>query len=126
MRGGTMRKGEVEQFNKTYAQLEALHSEISLLSKKSPVDAVNKFKLKLINSVLESANNLLGQRKPFEDFTIFDENELPNNSDVTMILSQYLGCMEEIRVFNIQPYVGSWYWKVDGRRSEIRTFSPKK
>lgn len=90
-----MKKKEEELFNKTYGQLESLHSEISLLSKKSPVDAVNKFKLKLINSVLESANQLLSEKnKPFKDFTVFNEDDLPNNSDVVMILSQYISCIE--------------------------------
>lgn len=121
-----MKETEVELFNKTYAQLESLHDEISLLSKKSPTDGVNKFKLKLINNVLESANKLLGQKKPFEDFTVFDEDQLPNNSDATLILSQYLSCMEEARLPNIERFIGSWYWKIDGRRSEITTFSPKK
>jgi len=120
-----MTKGEVEQFNKTYVQLETLHNEVTLLSKKSPVDGVNKFKLKLINGILESANTILGQRKPFEDFAVFDENELPNNSDVTLILSQYLSCMEVIRAANILYYGGWWYWKVDGKRSETRTFPSK-
>lgn len=97
-----MKKGEVELFKKTYTQLQALHNEISLLSKKSPTDGVNEFKLKLVNSVLETANELLGERnKPFEQFTVFDEDDLPNNSDVALVLSQYLGCMHEMRLSNI-------------------------
>jgi len=122
-----MKKGEIELFSKIYAQLEALHNEISLLSKKSPNDAVNKFKLKLINSVLSTTNEILGQKnKPFENFSVFDEDDLSNNGDVNMILSQYLSCMEELRVLNIQRYASYWYWKIDGRRSEIMTFSPRK
>ena len=90
-----MKINEEELFDKTYGQLESLHSEISLLSKKSPVDAVNKFKLKLINNVLESANQILGEKnRPFNDFTVFNEDDLPNNSDVVMILSQYISCIK--------------------------------
>ncbi len=91
-----MKKKEEELLNKTYGQLKSFHSEISLLSKKSPVDAVNIFKLKLINSVLGSANQLLSEKnKPFKDFTVFNEDDLPNNSDVVMILSQYISCINE-------------------------------
>lgn len=122
-----MKKGEIELFSKTYAQLEALHNEISLLSKKSPSDAVNKFKLKLINSVLTTTSEILGQKnKPFENFSVFDEDDLPNNGDVNMILSQYLSCTEELRAPNIQRYGDHWYWKIDGTRSEIMIFSPRK
>lgn len=122
-----MEKREAELFDKTYAQMEALHTEIASLSKKSPTDGVNKFKLKLINKVLEKANaGLKGKYKPFEDFEVFEEDDLPTNSDVTMILSQYLGCMEELRSANIQLYGGCWYWNIRGDRSDIRTSPPKK
>lgn len=122
-----MKKDEIEYFSKTYAQLEALHNEISLLSKKSPSDGVNKFKLKLVNIVLTTTNEILGQKnKPFEDFSVFDEDDLPNNGDVNMLLSQYLSCMEELRVSNIQHFIDRWYWTIDGARSKIITFSPRK
>ena len=50
-----MNRNEVELFEKINAQLVALHEEISALSKKSPNDGVNKFKLKLINNMLEKS-----------------------------------------------------------------------
>lgn len=96
-----MKKIDVELCNKVYAQLKALHNEISLLSRKSPTDAVNIFKLKLTNSILEAANKLLGEKnKPFDQFIVFNEDDLPNNSDVAVVLSQYLGCMEKLRESN--------------------------
>jgi hypothetical protein len=92
-----MKKLDDELYNKVYIQLKALHNEISLLSRKSPTEPLNIFKLKLINSVLEAANKLLGEKnKPFEQFIVFNEDDLPNNSDVAMVLSQYLGCMKEL------------------------------
>ncbi len=122
-----MKKSDVELFNKIYAQLEGLHTEISLLSKKSPTDAVNIFKLKLTNSVLEAANKFLVEKnKPFDHFIVFSEDDLPNNSDVAMVLSQYIGCMEKLRESNIRRYGSSWYWEIDGQRSEIVTFPPNK
>jgi oligoendopeptidase F len=96
-----MKKIDVELCNKVYVQLKALHNEITLLSRKSPTDAVNKFKLKLINTILEAANKLLGEKyKPFDQFTVFNEDDLPNNGDVAVVLSQYLGCMEKLREDN--------------------------
>jgi len=122
-----MKRKEVELFDKTYAQMEALYTEIASLSKKSPTDGVNKFKLKFINKVLGEANNLLKEKyKPFEDFEVFEEDDLPTNSDVIMILSQYLGCMEELHHANILRYGGDWWWVIDGERSDIRTSCPKK
>lgn len=48
------KSGAEAQFGKIEAQLQALHDEVGLLSKKKPDDAVNKFKLTLINQVLEA------------------------------------------------------------------------
>ena len=122
-----MEKREVDLFEKIYGQMEALHTEISALSKKSPNDAVNKFKLKFINRVIEEANGLLKEEyKPFTDFDFFGEDDVPTNSDVSMIIAQYLNCLEKLRSDNIGIYHGSWCWVIDGRQTDIRTSYPKK
>ena len=46
-----MKKQEIDTFEKLSGQLIGIYEEISLLSKKSPNDAVNKFKLKFINKI---------------------------------------------------------------------------
>jgi hypothetical protein len=123
-----MKKKEVDIFEKLQAQLEGLHSEISSLSKKSQNDALNKFKLKFVNQILSEANQLLGTKyKPFSDFELFDENEIPTNSDVAMMLTQYLSCFEKLRADNVEKeeFGARWFWIVDGKRSDIRTVMPK-
>lgn len=124
-----MNKDEVNKFEKLQAQLEGLHTEISALSKKSQNDALNKFKLKFVNQILSEANQLLGNSyKPFSDFSLFDDSDIPSNSDVAMILTQYLNCFEKLRADNIkaqESYPFHWFWLVDGKLSDIRTTSPK-
>jgi hypothetical protein len=86
---------EGQHFRKIEAQLSSLHEEIGHLSKKNPNAALNKFKLDLINKVLAEANALLMEEyMPFEGFEQFDEVEIPNNSDVVMVLAQYLQCLD--------------------------------
>jgi len=124
-----MKIEEVDTFEKLQAQLDGLHIEISSLSKKSQNDSLNKFKLNLVNHILLKANFLLGEKyKPFNDFSLFDEEEMPSNSDVAMMLTQYLNCFEKLRSDNISrkkenPHY--WYWLVDGKISNIRTVTPK-
>ena len=123
-----MIRQEVDTFEKVQAQIEGLHTEISTLSKKSQNDALNKFKLKFVNQILKEANKLLGDiYKPFSDFELFDENEIPTTSDVAMMLTQYLSCFEKFRADNVKQ--GSnlrWYWIIDGKESDIKTIMPKK
>jgi len=76
-----------------YRRLESLHEEISVLVKKSPNDGVNKFKVGMINLVLASANSALGaQYMPIATFDQFDFDDLPTNSDVSLILGMYKSC----------------------------------
>lgn len=128
-----MNTTDINKFEKTQSQLEGLLSEITILGKKSPNDGVNKFKLKFINEILLSGNEILGKTyKPLDSFEQFDEDDLPSNSDVTFILSQYLNCLEKLRSDNIyqeqkydgNKYIYEWFWAVD--KSKIKTAPPKK
>ena len=124
-----MKPDDVQTFEKLNAQIEALHSEIGALSKKSPNDALNKFKLTLINGLIREANALLtGDYKPLQGFELFSEDDIPTNSDVTMVLAQYLNCLEKLRADNIQQkeYSVRWYWIINKRVSNIETAPPRK
>ncbi|WP_316818450.1 hypothetical protein [Pedobacter nyackensis] len=124
-----MTQQEVDLFEKLQAQLEGLYIEISALSKKSQNDALNKFKLKFVNQILTEANILLEEEyMPFADFSTFDENDMPTNSDVAMMLTQYLNCFEKLRVDNIvkaMKFPQYWYWVIDKEISDSRTHAPK-
>ena len=119
-------EADVEKLEKLIRQLHGLHSEISLLAKKSPNDAVNAFKLKLINKVLQAANEVLGDRyKPFADFSLFELDDLPSNSDVTVVLTQYIQETEGYKSDNIIYKDYEWVYKMNGSPSKIKTTPPK-
>ena len=124
-----METEQVRCFEKIHVQMKSLHTEIGALSKKSPNDAVNKFKLKLINGLLQAGNELLNtEYKPLAGFDQFDVDDIPTNSDVTVVLAQYLNCLEKLRADNIRRELGinRWYWNVDGEMSDIQTAPPRK
>jgi len=117
-----MNEEEVELFIKCYTQIQSIYNEITALSKKKPNEAVNKFKLRFINQILENANQLLkGNHKPFADFEKFYEDEIPTTSDVTMIFAQYLESMEKLHSDNIIWGGDKWCWIIDGKLSRIET-----
>ena len=127
-----MKRAEVDMFEKLMAQLGSLYQEMSALAKKSPKDAINTFKLRFVNGSLARCNEFLGQRyRPFSEFEVFSSDEIPSNSDVAFILSQYIACAEELRADNIYQWDGNWYWDIDGvkpedREGRIATPPPKK
>ena len=116
---------DIDKLEKSIGQLKALHSEVSQLAKKSPSDALNAFKLKMINSALATSNEVLGAKyRPIDGFDAFDLDDVPSNSDVVMVLAQYLEEAERFRSDNVTPYSGRYYYKIDGERSEVFAAPP--
>jgi hypothetical protein len=125
-----MKKGGVDTFEKLVGQLESVYDELSILSKKNPNDAVSKFKLGFVNSLLDASNELLSERyRPFNNFLRFNVEEVPQNSDVVFVVSQYLQCFEKLRADNVQLIYGTWYWvleDVSDEASRVQTTKPKR
>ena len=122
-----MKHADVEKLEKIMGQLEGLHREMLALTKKSPNDGLNKFKLKFVNSTLANANEFLGTKyKPLDEFEQFDADELPTNSDVTFILASYLEEIERMRADNIKGEYGYWIYALSDSKKEIQTAPPKK
>lgn len=116
---------EIETLEKLIGRLNATHTEISQLAKKSPSDSVNKFKLKYINQVITSGNDILGDKyKPLAGFDFFEDDDIPSNSDVTMVLSQYLEEAERYRSASIVQSFNSYYYVINGEKSEVRAAPP--
>ena len=127
-----MKRDDVHSFEKLAVQLGSLYQEMSTLTKKSPNDGINPFKLQFINKTLEQCNEFLRlDYRPFAEFEVFSSDNMPSNSDVTLILSQYIECAEKFRADNIYQGDYAWYWYIDDVDSEdeeegIRTTPPKK
>ncbi len=116
---------DVEQFEKLEQQLHSFLTEISELSKKRPNDPLNKFKLKFINATLSKLNGLLKDDRPFTDFAEFDVDDLPSNSDVVVILSQYSAAVHRFRLDNTTDEGSDATWIVRGRETDIVAGDPR-
>lgn len=118
-----MKVSEVKELEKITGQMEGLGA----LARKSPNDGLNKFKLSLVNFALNEATKLLGSEYiPVAGFTQFNPDDLPTNSDVTLVVSQYLEELERKRADNIRRDAGFWIYNVEGSLEKIRTAPPKK
>lgn len=117
----------VERLEKLIGQLQGLHSEITLLAKRSPNDAVNTFKLNIINRVVKIGNDVLEPHYlPFDDFDGFNSDDIPSTSDVALVLAQYMEEAERYRSDNIRPHAGHWVYVLNGEASDIRSGAPSK
>lgn len=114
-----MKMSDISRFERLEAQLTQLHTEMGGLSKSKPDNLINGFKLRIVNELLGDANELLEQKyRPLVGFIIFDEAELPSNSDVLLVLGQYLEGLEAWRSAHVEfdqaDFV--WYWSVKGSK----------
>lgn len=123
----SLTKEEVARLEKVSGQMDGLHKEISALSRKSPNDGVNKFKLKFVNSVIADANDLLGDKyRPLDGFEQFDEDDVPTNSDVAFVCGQYIEELERKRSDNITQSGGLWIYNLTKSSERVRTAPPRK
>jgi hypothetical protein len=110
---------DVDQFERVRSQITQLHKEMTVLAKSKPDNPINKFKLALINEKLQQANRfLVGSFKPIDGFELFEESDLPSNSDVVLVTAQYLSALEGWRSAQVayDPIQFQWYWKIEERR----------
>lgn len=83
-------KERVEQYELLQPLLSGLYNEFKELSKKKPDSPININKGKLVNRVLEPLQVLFCDEKVVMFLDVLDLDELPTNSDVILVLNQYL------------------------------------
>jgi len=78
----------------TMPLIEAMYAEFKELSKKKPDSAVSKSKIKITNRLLERVRIVLSDEESIDFLDLLDEDDVPQASDVTLILSQYVAAMK--------------------------------
>jgi hypothetical protein len=93
--------------------LTAMYSEFKELAKKKPDAPVSKQKIKVVNRLLESCRSVLENEESLVFLDLLDEDDVPQQSDLTLMLSQYVAAMEAFRnqhsEFNGDDY--DWFVK---------------
>lgn len=79
----------------TMPLLDSMYSEFKELSKKKPDAAVSKRKINIANRLLARVRTILNDEESIDFLDLLDEDDVPQVSDVTLILSQYVAAMKE-------------------------------
>ena len=91
----TAKKADLHEI--TMPLLEAMYREFKEFSKKKPDDAVNKAKIKMVNRLLSRCREVLESETSMDLLDLLDEDDVPQNSDVVLTLSQYEAAMRQFR-----------------------------
>ncbi|MCX7098391.1 MAG: hypothetical protein NTV43_10875 [Methylococcales bacterium] len=84
---------KVLAYKTTVELLNSMYMEFKDLSKKKPDAAVNKSKINITNQLLTKVRTVLNDEESIEFLDLLDEDDIPQVSDITLILSQYEAAM---------------------------------
>lgn len=94
--------------------LKAMHREFQDLSKKKHDAAVNKGKIGIFNRLLKEILTILEEEPQRQFLDLLEEDDIPQNSDVVLVLSQYCAAMDQFhdKYFGQdEDYVQRWFTK---------------
>ena len=98
----------VNQYELLFPLLTGVYNEMQELSKKKPDTPLNTFKVKSINRILEPSKEMFKKENMYSFLDILDVDDIPTNSDVVLVLSQY---MKSMNIFHNKYY---YYDSADG------------
>jgi hypothetical protein len=88
---------KAELYEITMPLLQAMYREFKELSKKKPEGAVGKVKIKVVNRLWTKCQEVLEAEASIDYLDVLDEDDVPQNSDVVLTLSQYVAAMQQFQ-----------------------------
>ena len=90
-------KKNINDYSLLKDMLDAQRQEFDLLSKKKSDGQLNKMKIKMVNRVLGPLNELLKSESSHKFLDTLSEDDMPTDSDVVLIISQYEKALSNFR-----------------------------
>lgn len=117
----TITQEAVTQYELLCPLLSGIYGELQELSKKKPDTPLNNFKVKSINRVLEPIKELLKEENMYPFLDVLDMDDMPTNSDVVLILSQYIKSMDIFhdKYYGYNSRSGQYEGVQNNRRSSL-------
>lgn len=99
-------KKVIEDYELLKSMLYSQKKEFDLLSKKKSDEQLNSMKIKMANRVLEPLKELFKHEESHKFLDTLNEDELPTNSDVVLIISQYETAIRDFK----NKYYKNYQW----------------
>ena len=87
-----------------------MFAEIQELAKKKPEATLNATKVKMINRLLTDVGLVLAAESQMKYLDLLNDADLPQYSDVVLVLSQYVGAMDDFhnKYYRYRPGGTRW------------------
>ena len=112
---------QASQFDMVQPLLAAAQKEMVELSKKKQDGVVNELKIRHINRLLDAVEEALEGDPSTQFLEHLDDEELPQNSDAVLVLSQWLAAMAQFKDRNCgrdTPYHDRRWFTVERPRQD--------
>jgi hypothetical protein len=105
----------VAQYQALMPLLEAMFREFRELAKKKPDGALNKRKVAMVNRLLKDVLAIVEDEPSRLYLDLLEEDDLPQNSDVLLILSQFDAAMKAFhsRYYRTDPTTFESQWNIE-------------
>lgn len=104
-------EADVAKFTMIYPMVKLVQNEMSTLSANLQDGVLNNLKFKLINNLINSARELLIKEPILEYLEQLDNEILPQNSDVVIILCLYIEALDQYTTKNkLYSHFGVYQW----------------
>ena len=106
---------KTEKHDNLMPLLNSMFREFQELSKKKPDGALNKRKVEIVNRLLRDIHGILEGDSTSAYLDLLDEDDLPQNSDVVLILGQTVAAMETFKnkYYGYSQSIGKIAWAID-------------
>jgi hypothetical protein len=101
---------KVKVYETTRPLLAAMRNELKELSKKKPEATLSKSKVTIINRLLTDLTELLKDEPNSKYLDLLSDDDLPQYSDVVLILSQFDAAMDAFRKAHMIYRSGEGKW----------------
>ena len=107
-------RSKVEAYATLMPMLQAMFREFQDASKKKPEAALNTKKIDIVNRLITGALSLLEGQPERKYLDLLESDEMPQNSDVVLILGQVVAAMEAFkkRYYKYSQFEG-WRWMTE-------------
>ena len=105
---------KVDLWDVTTPLLKAMFEQFQELSRKKPEGALNKSKVAMVNRLLEKCREVLADEMTLQFLDLLDTEQVPQNSDVVLVLSQYESAMRQFREDHTHNEGYETEWDLEG------------
>lgn len=111
-------QAKADAYDNTAPVFKSVYEELQELCKKKPEATLNKTKIALINRILTDVKKFLGDMPVTKYLELLNEEDVPQYSDVVLVLAQYDAGLDQFRDRHHGFFLGEHQWVIKAKEKK--------